>query len=382
MTAASGPAGSATVGALAAAIAAAFPPQWAEAWDKIGLLAGDPDAPAGRVLCALDPTSATLRAAREAGASTVLTHHPVYLQSPVPVPGFGSAGVVFEAVRDGIALVNAHTNLDRSPEGGDALPLAVGLKVLAPLERSVQPMELVTVYAPSDAQAAIVEAMTAAGAGRIGQYAGCAFSTPGEGGFTPLGGAQPVAGIPARDRAGDDPAVRMTAQELRIEMVAAPGTGAGVAAAARAAHPYEEPLIAVSAVSMTRGAARLGRLCEPSAPTTVGELARAVGASLECTPRIWGDPDVAVATVATASGSGGSLVRDAVDAGATVLLTGELRYHDALDALGSGLALIEAGHDATEWPMVPLLARAAGLTPGLDQADIVVAQRETLWRTA
>jgi len=43
-------------------------------------------------------------------------------------------------------------------------------------------------------------------------------------------------------------------------------------------------------------------------------------------------------------------------AGADVLFGGEVRYHDALDAVGNGLAIIEAGHDATEWPLVRVLA--------------------------
>ena len=84
---------------------------------------------------------------------------------------------------------------------------------------------------------------------------------------------------------------------------------------------------------------------------------------------------------ATASGSGGSMVADAIAAGAKVLLTGELRYHDALNALDAGLTVIEAGHDATEWPMVPVLAAAAALTPGMARGSVQVAERPTLWRT-
>ena len=367
----------ATVGALAAAIADAFPHQWAEPWDRVGLLAGDPAAPAGPVLVALDPTLAILAAARAAGARTLLTHHPAYLETPSPVPGFGPAGVVFAALAAGISLVAAHTNLDRSPEGGDALALALGLDILEPLERSVQPMELVTVYAPPESAEAIASAMANAGAGRIGLYEGCSFSAAGRAHFEPRDGASPCAGAPDADGSGT-----LAADEVRVEMVAAPGRGAQAATAARAAHPYEEPLITVTAGTMTRSSARLGRLCEPPRPMSLATLSAHVGTVLGCSPRFWGEPDAQSDLIATAPGSGGSLIGDALAAGAKVLLTGELRYHDALNALDAGLMVIEAGHDATEWPIVPVLARAAARTPGLASNDVAVAERPTLWRTA
>ncbi len=60
--------------------------------------------------------------------------------------------------------------------------------------------------------------------------------------------------------------------------------------------------------------------------------------------------------VAVGNGSAGSLVPDALRA-ADVLVAGEVRYHDALSAVAGGLSIIEAGHDATEWPLVGILAR-------------------------
>ena len=365
----------ATVADLVEAISDAFPAQWAEPWDRVGLLAGDSAAPAMPVLVTLDPTQAALDRAVELGARTLLTHHPAFLTTPEPVAGRGPAGVVFRALRQGIALVAAHTNLDRSPAGGDALPLAVGLAIVSPLERSTQVVDLVTVFVPASDEETVVEAMAAAGAGRLGNYEASSFSAPGEGTFTPREGAEPAAGTWEVTGAMHNP-------EHRVEMAAPAGTGSAVAQAARAVHPYEEPLIVVTEAHIARGAARLGRLCEPSGHVTLAELAAQVGIALSCTPRFWGEADLQVGLVATAPGSGSSLVADAVSCGADVILTGELRYHDALKALDAGLAVIEAGHDATEWPLVPILASAALRTPALMRADVVVDERRTLWRTA
>lgn len=370
-----------TVADLVARIADAFPPQWAEPWDRVGLLAGDPGAPAGPAPVSLDASRGALERARGAGARTLLTHHPAYLEVPEPRPGRGAAGVVFEAVSSGIALVNAHTNLDRAPVGGDALPVAAGLRVTGVLESGAQPMDLVTVFAPESAREALESAMAAAGAGRLGEYERCAFAAEGTGRFSPREGAHPQAGEPA---AAPHPlGSAMSAGEVRLEMVAPPGKGPMVAAAARDVHPYEEPLVIVSQIAIARGAARLGRLAEPLRPLTLGELAGQVSRSLGAPGvRFWGDPETPVGLIATASGSGGSLIGDAISAGASVLLTGELRYHGAVEALESGLAVIEAGHDATEWPLVPVLAAAAARTPGLEDSGVSIDERPGLWHIA
>jgi putative NIF3 family GTP cyclohydrolase 1 type 2 len=64
-----------------------------------------------------------------------------------------------------------------------------------------------------------------------------------------------------------------------------------------------------------------------------------------------------------------------------VLLTGELRYHVALEALASGLSVIEAGHDVTEWPHVPVLAAALRSHPALAGRVVADEPRSSWWTT-
>ena len=45
-----------------------------------------------------------------------------------------------------------------------------------------------------------------------------------------------------------------------------------------------------------------------------------------------------------------------IDAGADVLVTGDVKYHEAQDALAAGIAIIDAGHFATEQPVVKCVA--------------------------
>lgn len=358
---------------LLEALERAAPAAWAEPWDRVGLLLGHPDAELRRIVVTLDPSREALRRARDAGADVLLTHHPAWLEAPSRLaPGDGPGGIALEAARAGVALVCAHTNLDRAPAGADALPRALGLTPARPLESSRQEVSLVITYAPREALDGVAGAMSSAGAGRIGLYECCLFASEGEGRFTPLEDASPAVGKPGRTEHAD---------EVRLETVCSPGAVPAVLAAARSAHPYEEPVLLVTRAALDRGAARLGRLCFLEEPLSLGGLAALVARRLGATPRVWGDADARVGTVASAGGSGASLIAEARSAGAEVLVTGEVRYHDATDALESGLAVIEAGHDVTEWPLAEVLSGIARGVSGLPDDAVVVERPYPRWWT-
>jgi dinuclear metal center YbgI/SA1388 family protein len=339
-----------TVGALVDALDARFPFAWADEWDNVGLITGRTDSSIAGVLVTLDATAEAVRRAVAAGRNVLVTHHPPFLEPPgriVEAPG--ASGALALALRHDVALISAHTNLDRSPEGAEALPLRLGLDPHEPLERGVEQVALVVTYAAPEHVEAVRQAMRAAGAGRIGQYEGCAHATVGTGWFEPGPLASP------RVPGGPDGVV-----EHRIEMMCARAAAPRVMEAARSAHPYEEPVVLALDAVRSRGLARLGRISTWETGGTVEELARHVARTLGTSVRVWGDPERDARRCATANGSGTSLLSDAIGR-ADVFVTGEVRYHDALDATANGLAIIEAGHDATEWPLVWVLAQTIEL---------------------
>ncbi len=91
-------------------------------------------------------------------------------------------------------------------------------------------------FVPEDALDATREAVFAAGAGRIGEYERCSWYAAGTGTF--FGGE---ATSPAFGESGREERV----PELRVETVVPADRVAGVVAALRAAHPYEEPALDV-----------------------------------------------------------------------------------------------------------------------------------------
>ena len=106
-----------------------YDPAWAEPWDAVGLVCGDPDAEIGRVLFAVDPVAEVVDEAVDWGADLIITHHPLLLRPVHGVPATTPKGrIVHRLVRGGVALFTAHTNADVADPGvSDALARAVGL---------------------------------------------------------------------------------------------------------------------------------------------------------------------------------------------------------------------------------------------------------------
>jgi len=94
----------------------------------------------------------------------------------------------------------------------------------------------IVVTVPESHADRVREAMGRAGAGRVGNYSSCSFSSRGVGRFKPEPGAKPAIGSVG--------ALEMVEEE-RIEVICARALLADVVAAIRAAHPYEEPALDV-----------------------------------------------------------------------------------------------------------------------------------------
>ena len=336
-----------------------YPPHTADGWDAVGLVSGDPEREVRRIMFAVDPAPAVAAEAAQWGADLLVVHHPLFLK---PVHGFAATTpkgrTLSTLVEAGCALLTAHTNADRAVGGvSESLATALGLTGLTPLAASAdEALDKLTVYVPADAADAVRQALARAGAGALGAYDSCSFTSPGEGRFRPLPGAQPTIGEVGQVELVD---------EIRIEAVLARGRRTAVVAAMRAAHPYEEPahdLVALEDPGTSgTGAGRIGDVVA----TTVGEFAELAASVLPATAhgvRVAGDPDRVVRRVALCGGAGDFLLDTVLRSDADLYLTSDLRHHPAAEFLEQdGPALLDVAHWAAEWTWLPVVqARVAG----------------------
>ena len=340
-----------------------YDPRWADDWDAVGTVVGDPEADVSRILFAVDPVQAVVDEAIDWGANLVVTHHPLYLSGVISVAASSPKGrVVHDLISHGIALHTCHTNADSPPLGvSESMALALGLLDVGPLEVDAEATtDTWVVFVPEADADAVAAAMHDAGAGAIGDYDRAMFQSNGTGSFRPLDGATPAIG-----EVGHVERV----PETRVEMVADIGVREAVREAMLTVHPYEE--VAYSVIEAAprpsgRGSGRIGRL---PAPMSLVDFAAHVTDSLpahQSTTRVAGDLDGAVSTVALCGGSGDFLLAAADAAGADVYVTSDLRHHPVSEhrERSGSCAVVDVPHWAAEWTWLPVAAREIGARCG------------------
>jgi putative NIF3 family GTP cyclohydrolase 1 type 2 len=311
-----------------------------------------------RVHFAVDPVSATVGEALDAGAGLLITHHPLFLRGVHGVPATTDKGrLVHRLIRGGGALLVAHTNADvANPGVSDALADRVGLADTVPLRPAdPEPLDKIVTFVPHDDADRVVDALAEAGAGAIGDYSRCAWTTTGTGTFRPEDGAAPAIGTVGRIE---------VVGETRIELVLPRHRRSAVVAALRSVHPYEEPAFDVFELAALPGDRGIGRVGVLPEPTTLAAFTAHVARVLPWSAagvRAAGDPDRPIRTVAVQGGAGDGQLGDAVRSGADVFLAADLRHHPVSEHLErGGPALVEASHWSTERPWLDAAARRLG----------------------
>jgi dinuclear metal center YbgI/SA1388 family protein len=327
------------------------PPTLAASWDNVGLLLGRRDVTVTRLMTCLTVTPDSATEAVAEGAQLVVSHHPILFRGAKQLNDASPEGrMILHLAGGGVAVFSPHTAFDNSTGGiNDLLAGRLGLTTVTTLRPLPGPAQYkVVVFTPDKDLDRVSDALFAAGAGHIGQYSECSFRLAGTGTFFGSEATNPTVGRKGR---------REEVSEWRLEAICPQGCLEQALIAMRRAHSYEEPAYDVYPLraGSASGEGRLGTLARS---VLLDDFARAVKQTLGGRPvQVVGDSGKPLSRVAIVCGAGGDFVADAARAGADVLLTGEARFHDCLEAQARGLALVLPGHYATERCGVEDLAR-------------------------
>jgi dinuclear metal center YbgI/SA1388 family protein len=351
----------ATVGDLANWLDQFAPRSLAESWDNTGLLLGDRAAPADRVMTCLTVTPDSASEAIAEQAQLIVSHHPILFRAVQRLTADDPQGrMLLDLARAGVAVYSAHTAFDSAAGGINAeIARRLELQQVAPLRPATSPprAKLVT-FVPVPDLDRVSQALFAAGAGQIGEYRECSFRVSGTGTFRGSEASHPTIGQSGRHE---------QVAEWRLEVVCPQSRVPDIVAALRAAHSYEEPAYDIYPLQAEATASGAGRYGVRSAAIALREFAARVrqalgGRSVE----VVGIPDRMVTRVAIACGAGAEFLADARRLDCEVLITGEARFHAMLEAEALGVALVLAGHYATERLGIEMLAtRLSGQFPAL-----------------
>jgi len=308
-------------------------------WDKVGLQLGSLNQKMDQVLVTLDVVDEVVDEAIAMNAKLIIAHHPLIFNPLKSILTDTYAGkLIKKLLLNDIAVYVAHTNLDIAKGGvNDLLADYLGLSKTKPLQVThTEKLKKLAVYVPADNQKQVKEALGNAGAGALGNYSHCMFTATGVGQFLPNEDANPAIGAKnCMEEVG----------EVRIETIVPESIEKKVISAMIKAHPYEEvafDLYPMDIPGESLGLGVVGQIEEMS----LSDFAEHVKTSLEVpTVRVVGDFNRPIKKVAVLGGSGSKYIHQAKFAGADCLVTGDIDYHTALDALALGLTIVDPGHN-------------------------------------
>jgi len=343
------------------------PPKLAQSWDNTGLLVGDSNAAVKKILLTIDITNDVVKEAKQAGCNFIISYHPVIWDG---LKSVAKDSVVYELVKNGISVYSIHTALDAAVGGvNDGLAEIVGIKNPEPVgdfvENGKNNYKLI-VFVPVKSLQKVADAVFKAGAGAIGNYSHCSFSTAGLGTFFPLEGAKPAIG-----KKGEFENV----EEIKFESIVPAEKIEDVIKAMKAAHPYEMPAFDVIKLYETEDKIGLGRIGLLEKPAQLSEILKKIrsvtGAKVA---GIVGPKKRIVKKAAVCAGSCGKLIMNVIAEKCDLYLTGEIKHHQAIAAQEAGVTVVCLSHTVSERFILKKVAKE--LQKSLKPVKIVVSKKD------
>ena len=317
------------------------PPQLQESYDNSKLITGNKSWECSGVLLTLDSTEKIIDEAIKTGCNLVIAHHPIVFSGLKSITGRNYIErTIIKAIKNDIAIYACHTNLDHI-SGGVNKKIAdkIGLKNLKILAPKKQLLQKLFTYVPKQNAETLKNALFEAGAGQIGNYSECSFSTEGIGTFKGNESSNPTIG---------EKGTRHHENEIKLEVIFPSYLQSKIVSALKEAHPYEEvayEILTLENVHQEIGAGMIGELENPMETREFLQYLK-LNMQVSCIRHT----DLIHSTikkVAICGGAGSFLLENAKRSGADIFITGDYKYHQFFDADGQ-IIIADIGHYESE----------------------------------
>lgn len=317
------------------------PPSYQESYDNAQLITGNPKDEVKGILCSLDVTEEVVEEAISLGCNMIVAHHPIVFKGLKSLTGKNYVErTVLKAIKNDIAIYAIHTNLDHIHTGvNKRISDKIGLKntrILAPKKGLLMKL---TAFVPVKNTSEVLEALYAAGAGSIGEYSKCSFSSQGTGSFLPSDKANPSIGEKGKAE---------TVEENRVELIFPSHLQRKVLAALKSSHPYEEVAYYLQQTEnefQEVGAGMIGELEKPmDEKEFLLHLKESMGLSVIKHTHLRNKP---VKKVALCGGAGIFLLGAAKAASADIFITSDIKYHEFFGTENQ-IVISDIGHYESE----------------------------------
>ena len=317
------------------------PLAYAEDFDNVGLLVGNQDNEATGVLVCHDALENVIDEAIAKNCNLVVCFHPILFSGLKKITGKNYVErAVIKAIKNDIAIYAVHTALDNHKNGVNKIFCdALGLKntkVLVPKQNFIQ--KLITYTTPENADK-VRNALFEVGAGTIGNYDNCSFNSVGFSTYQGNENSNPVVGTKGE---------LTQTNEIKIEVTFEKYLQSKILKALFSNHVYEEVAYEIYELQNQHQNIGLGMIGSLETPMSETEFLTFVKAKMQCGGiRHSTFLNKNISKVAVLGGSGSYAIKNAIQAGADVFLTADLKYHNFYESENQ-ILLADIGHFESE----------------------------------
>lgn len=310
-----------------------FPKENAEGWDNVGLLVGESKAEVKKVQISLDATESVVDEAIRNNVDMIITHHPMIFS---PLKAINDRSIIgkkiLKLVKNNIALYSMHTNLDSSKGGlNEYICKKLGWEDSKLLEANCYDYYKLGVFIPLDEYDKVKKVIESSGL-ELNGYEGVSYSS---------------SVVESYKKTEDN---RIDIEVRKIEVIGEKGKLHQVLNDIKKVHSYEEVAYEIIKIENKYEKSGIGRVVNLSEKIELGKLVEGVKESLgiDSVRLVAKDKSKKIKKIAIVNGSGMSFAKKAKRVNADLFITGDVRYHEAVDALEEGSNILDIGHYESE----------------------------------
>ncbi len=317
------------------------PLSYTEEFDNTGLIVGDYETDISGILVALDSLENVVDEAITKNCNLIISFHPIIFSGLKKLIGQNYVEkVVIKAIKNNIAIFSLHTALDNSWNGVNAMICSklnlTNRKILIPKKNTIKKL---TTYVPEGHSQELLTHLFNAGAGTIGNYSNCSFSSNGTGSFKGNKEANPIIGSRGELRFEKETLINITLPAHRK---------VSVLNALLKYHPYDEVAYELTTLENNNQHIGMGMIGELEVPHSETDFLTFLKNTMktECIrhSKLLNKP---ILKVAVLGGSGSFAISNAIKEGVDVFITADCKYHDFFKAENQVL-LADIGHYESE----------------------------------
>lgn len=311
-----------------------YPKQNAESWDNVGLLVGDNRQEVQKIQVSLDVTEKVIDHAVENNVDLIISHHPMIF-SPLKAINNNSLNgrKILKLIKSDIAVYSMHTNLDSSPEGlNEYITELLGWKDTKIIDEEYLDMYKMSVFVPVEWYPGVMKKVEESGL-ELNNYGSVSFTSD------------------VSERYVDIEKETLHANKnKKIEIIGEKNKLYEILGNIKKIHPYDEVAYEIVKIENKYIKNGIGRYCVLKKAKTIEEIISETKSKLgiDSLRLVSRDSKKQVKRVAIVNGSGMSFFKKLKRLKIDLFLTGDVKYHEGLDAIEEGISVLDIGHYESE----------------------------------